>query len=434
LPIVALFSVFDVRAQEQAAKERSTGLPQALNWTFNIDAGLGAFGFNDSLYRDQRADPSGDLSDNWFEGYVKPALSAEFPKGNSTFFSKASVIGTRTFSAPPTLVGDDASSFDVEDLYVGWRSGTALGSTEDMLSLTLGRAPYELGHGLLISDGAGDGGSRGGFWSGARKAWEEAGIGRLKIGPNQFDVFYLDRDELPENNTHTKLYGANYELAFADRLTFGLSYLRPDSDLELRDDMDVYNARLYTTPLLALPGLSFEFEYALEDNGDAFKSDAWYAQAAYKFDSVSWKPQLSYRYAFFEGDDPSTAKNESFDMLFPGFYDWGTWWQGEIAGEYFLANSNLKSHQVHLRLTPSEKLSGGVIGYFFELDQPTTFAPGVTSKDIGYETDLYVDWALNDNFSASFVLAYADPDDAIAQTTGRTSHLEYAMVYLSYSY
>jgi hypothetical protein len=38
--------------------------------------------------------------------------------------------------------------------------------------------------------------------------------------------------------------------------------------------------------------------------------------------------------AFFQGDDPDTASNEAFEPLFPGFYDWGTWWQGEIAGEY----------------------------------------------------------------------------------------------------
>jgi hypothetical protein len=31
-----------------------------------------------------------------------------------------------------------------------------------------------------------------------------------------------------------------------------------------------------------------------------------------------------YRYAFFEGDDPATPTDENFDMLLPGFYDWGT--------------------------------------------------------------------------------------------------------------
>ena len=75
----------------------------------------------------------------------------------------------------------------------------------------------------------------------------------------------------------------------------------------------------------------------------------------YEFGDVAWKPKLSYRYAFFEGDDPATATNEGFDSLIPGFYDWGTWWQGEIAGEYFLSNSNLISHQVRLHLAPERR-------------------------------------------------------------------------------
>ena len=99
-----------------------------------------------------------------------------------------------------------------------------------------------------------------------------------------------------------------------------------------------------------MPDLSFEFEYASERNGDALDSDAWTLQGAYQFSDVTWTPTLSYRYAFFEGDDPATAANEAFDPLFLGFYDWGTWWQGEIAGEYFLSNSNLMSHLVRVHV------------------------------------------------------------------------------------
>ena len=68
-------------------------------------------------------------------------------------------------------------------------------------------------------------------------------------------------------------------------------------------------------------------------------------QGAYELSEVTWKPTLSYRYAAFEGDDPTTAANETFDPLLLGFNDWGQWWQGEIAGEYFLSNSNLISHR-----------------------------------------------------------------------------------------
>src|SRR5689334_16174386 len=56
-------------------EERSTGLPKSENWTFNFDAAWGTFGFGNSLYTDVRPDPSENLGNNWFEGFIKPALS-----------------------------------------------------------------------------------------------------------------------------------------------------------------------------------------------------------------------------------------------------------------------------------------------------------------------------------------------------------------------
>jgi hypothetical protein len=426
----------EARAQEPA----TTPPPEAEeeHWTFNLDVGLGAFGFANSLYTNVRPDPSGDLSDNWVESYAKPALSARFALGESEIHGKLSAVGERTFAAPPPLVGEEASSFQVEDLYLGWRSGKTLGLTDDVLQLTVGRAPYTIGQGFLLWDGAGEGGSRGGYWSDARKAWEFAAIGRFKPSPHHtFDVFYLDRDELPESETGTRLWGANYELALGERSTFGASYMSFRADPEAlpeRDGMDVFNLRAYTAPIRALPGLAFELEYAREQNGDARRSDAWTAQAGYELGGVAWKPRLSYRYAFFEGDDPATDPDEAFDPLLAGFNDWGKWWQGEIAGEYFLANSNLESHQLRLHLAPREALGAGLIAYLFRLDQPPSLAPGVTSKDLAFELDAYCDWELHPAFTVSFVAAFASPQDAVRQAFQRTRTFAYGMVYVTYSY
>jgi hypothetical protein len=445
---LALVGAAQTRAQEPvptptptpapapAEEERSTGLPKKGHWSFNLDAGLGGFGFAHSLYTDVRPDPSGNLGDNWAESFVKPAISASFDVGKSELYGKLSAVGERTFAAPPSLVGEDASSFKIEDAYLGWRSGTSTG-TENLLDFTVGRTQYKIGHGFLLWDGAGEGGSRGGFWSNARKAWQFAAVGRLKPKNNTFEVFYLDRDEVPENDTGTRLWGANYDLAIGDKSTFGASYMkfyanqdaRPD-----RDGMNVYNARAFTAPFKSLPGLAFELEYANEQNGDLLKSNAFTAQVGYEMGKVSWKPRLSYRYAYFEGDDPATPTNEGFDMLLPGFYDWGTWWQGEIAGEYFISNSNLVSHQVRLHLTPSESVSGGLIAFAFKLDKPAALGPQVTSKDVAFELDSYCDWKLNKAFTVSFVAAYANPQKAVQQAYDRTKNFAYGMVYVAYSY
>ncbi|MGH7586811.1 MAG: alginate export family protein [Gemmatimonadales bacterium] len=435
LGLLCLALAGQAQAQEPAEGERTTGLPKKVQWTFTLDAGLGVFGFDNSLYTDVRPDPSGDLSDNWVESFVRPGLSASYGLGRSQLYGRVSVAGERTFAAPPPLVGEEASSFQVEDLYLGWRSGTTISSTENLVDLTVGRAPYTLGHGFILWDGGGEGGSRGGFWSNARKAWEFAGIGRVKPGKHTFEGFYLNRDEVPEANSHTDLWGANYEFGLNDESTVGASYLKFSADPDVlpdRDGMDVFNLRAFVG-VNAVPGLAFEAEWAREEN-DAFGSTAWTAQASYEFTSVGWSPRFSYRYAMFEGDDPDTPENEAFDPLIPGFYDWGTWWQGEIGGEYFLANSNLVTHQARVHVAPSGSLGAGLIGYVFRADQPATFAPGVTSDDIGTELDAYADWKINRNFTASFVAAFASPGDAAEQAFDRTSTFTYGMIYLAYSY
>jgi len=425
------------KEEKKEEEERPTGLPEKVKWTFNFDAAWGTFGFANSLYTNVRPDPSGNLSDNWFEGFVKPALSGSIALGTSELYGKVSGVGERTYGAPPSLVGESASSFKQEDLYVGWRSGKALGSSENLLDFTVGRAPYTIRHGFLVWDGAGEGGSRGGFWSNARKAWQFAAIGRLKPGNHTIEGFYLDRDELPENDTGTRLAGFNYEYAAGKNSTFGASYIKAFAHPNIlpdRDGMNVYNARAYTAPIPNLSDLSFEAEYAYEKNGNLINSYAWTTQGAYQLSKVIWKPKFSYRYAFFEGNDPNTPTNEAFDPLFVGFYDWGAWWQGEIAGEYFLSNSNNISHQARLHLTPTDRLGWGVMGYWFRVPRPSAFGPGVTSSNVAFEFDSYMDWKINKNFTLSVVGAFADPHQAAQQAFNRTENFAYGMVYIAYSF
>jgi hypothetical protein len=433
--LVLLVGAGQSQAQDTPPEARPTGLPGQVDWKFNLDAGLGGFGFANSLYTNTRPDPSGDLGDNWVESFAKAGITGNYNLSKSQLYGGLSAVGERTFAAPPPLVGEEASSFQVEDLYIGWRSGTTLGIGEDALDLSVGRNRYRIGQGFILWDGGGEGGSRGGFWSNARKAWGFAGVGRFKAKRNTLEGFYLDRDEVPENESGTRLWGANYEFAFNDANTLGATYLNFQADsLPGRDGLSVYNLRAYIAPFKQIPNLSFGAEYAQEENGDLLSSTAWMAQAAYELSGVTWKPKLSYRYALFEGDDPSTGTDEGFDSLLPGFYDWGTWWQGEIAGEYFLSNSNLISHQVRVHLTPSESLTGGLMGFVFRADQPATFAAGVTSENIATELDAYADWKVNSNFIVSFVAAFAHPQEAAEQGFGRTDDFSYGMIYVAYSY
>ena len=423
----------------QAQDARSTGLPAKMTWTFNFDAGWGTFGFGNSLFEDPKEGVGGDLSDQWFEGSIKPSLSGSYKFASSSeIYGKVSAVGERTYGAAPDPVAPDISSFQGEDLAIGWRSGTTIGGVANALDVTIGRAQYRLGNGLLLWDGAAEGGSRGGYWTNARKAFEFAAIARFKPSADHtIEAFYLDKDDLPENDTGTRLWGGNYEFSPAESSTFGVSYLSFLADagvLPGRDGLAVFNARAYTAPVPTIPDLSFEVEYASEQNGDVLHATAWNALGAYELSGVAWTPTLSYRYAFFEGDDPATPRSEAFDPLLPGFSDWGAWWQGEIAGGYAFQNSNLISHRFRAHVAPNDALGGGLILYKFALDQPSTFEAGVTATDLAFEADLYADWKVNSAFTASFVLAFANPDSAAEQAFGRTKNFRYGMVFLAYSY
>jgi hypothetical protein len=421
-------------------QQRPTGLPSRVKWTFNFDAGWGTFGFANSLY-DNPKEPGIDerLSDQWFEGYVKPALSGSYTFApSSELYGKVSAVGERTYGSVPAEFGADVSSFGAEDLSIGWRSGNAIPSLgENALDFVVGRTQYRLGHGFLLFDGAAEGGSRGGYWTNARKAFAFAAIARFTPGSHTIESFYLDKDELEEGNTDSRLWGANYEYSVGDAMTVGATYMKWSADAELmpeRDGLNVFNLRAYTAPLPGIPSLSFEFEYASERNGELLHSNAWTAQGAYEFADVTWKPIFTYRFAIFEGDHPETVRNEAFDPLFPGFYDWGYWWQGEIAGEYFLPNSNLKSHLVRVHVAPNEAVGAGVLFFNFDLDQPQAIAPDLTEKDVALEIDAYVDWKVNANVTVSVVGAFADPGKAVQQSTGRTKNFAYGMVYVGYSF
>ncbi len=249
------------QAQPQQAppesEARSSGLPGGLDWTFNFDAAWGTFGFMNSLYTNPKPEePSGNLGDNWFEGSVKPTLTGTYTTASTwKLWGKLSAVGERTYGAAPSLVGEDASSFKAEDLAFGVRSGQALGKLgEDAFAFTVGRAQYQLGHGLLLWDGAAEGGTRGGYWTNARKAFAFASIARFQTGPHKAEAFYLKRDELPEADTNTRLAGINYEASLGESTTLGATYMRfwaNDSEARAQRAQRLQPARVHGADSLA---------------------------------------------------------------------------------------------------------------------------------------------------------------------------------------
>jgi hypothetical protein len=70
----------------------------------------------------------------------------------------------------------------------------------------------------------------------------------------------------------------------------------------------------------------------------------------------------------------------------------------------------------------------------FLADNAAAVGPEVTSRDVVFEVDWYMDWKVNRNFAFSFVAAFANPGKLVEQLYDRTKNFAYGMVYVAYSY
>ena len=99
----------------------------------------------------------GDLSDNWSEASIKPALSAEYTTSSSSqIYGKFSAVGdAHLWRGADDWWATTLPRSTSRMLYIGWRSGNSLGDLgENVLDFTVGRTQYKLGHGMLLCDGS----------------------------------------------------------------------------------------------------------------------------------------------------------------------------------------------------------------------------------------------------------------------------------------
>ncbi len=130
-----------------------------------------------------------------------------------------------------------------------------------------------------------------------------------------------------------------------------------------------------------------------------------------------WKPKISYRYAFFEGDKPAHGEERSVRRVVHRILRLGHLVAGRDRRRVFRLEfepdfpSAARAHEangVHRRT--------GLIFYDFLLDEPAS--AGVTSDKVAYELDWYMDWSLNDNFVFSFVAAVARSEGSCRTVLG----------------
>jgi hypothetical protein len=374
----------------------------------------------------------GEDTDGWTEFGAEAGFSFETGLGPGVVYGALSGVYTATGNddASGLTVGlNDTDDFTLEQRHLGWRVDDVFsGLANDVVSVTVGRQDYSIGTGIIIDDGSADGGHRGGWYIGMRKVFPESFIVRLESDELLLEAFTLENDPR-KGGTNGEATGFNAEYYFGGKGTLGGSFVYVDAKLPGLDELDVYSARGEIEPV---DGLSFSGEFVREDSSD-IEADGYYAQGGYEFRDVPWTPSITYRFAHFDGDDPSTDTDEQFREIAYGYTDYGYWFQGEISGNYPLGNGNVVSHMVRARATPIEGVITSLIYYDFSLDQPQIFGDPVASDDWGDEINLTVDWEATANVYIIGVLGVLMPGAAAEEWVGGNQNWNYLMLYVSYS-
>lgn len=351
---------------------------------------------------------------NWQEGYLKYGFKGSYGVGEgAVIYGGLSGLSSATWGdgdAGGFSSGDERET-DWEDAYVGWKSGERvpwLG--KDGIDFSLGRQGLIIGDGFVIKndgfnygDVLGSTYDRGGaYYLAARQSFAKTAI--LRLGGSQglrADVAWLKSDNAGQADFESALVNLEH---VSDAGTFAFMYLHGlDVDKHLatsaqleRDGMDLYSLRAVTSA--GVENLALSFEYVVEDKRN--DADAGYGEVAYTLAGLPWTPVLTYRYSRFSKD---------YDSLFYGFNrGYGTWVQGEVAGNYAgPLSSNTQVQHVGLKVSPSQSLNLGAL--YFDFD---------TLKDSygnfsGRELDFYAEWFPTSAWYISPTLGFYKPDKSL---------------------
>jgi hypothetical protein len=309
-------------------------------------------------------DPAGPGTYSWFDGYLELGVAGITQVGTQPLYVYGGASSLVSTTLQPDLFESDNRIFHaLEDLYAGVIYGYRTETERLGVNLSVGRQDYRISNGLLFANGAGNGGDRATILSNPRTAFENTVIGRFRWNGLRLEGFYLDPNELSLIDSQTKFLGVNLDYDGDPALQLGLSYIhvpRSNSsyftlnDTFSRQGLNVIYPRLRLTNPLGLDGVWLQAEYVHQwNNNFAMAANGAWGQLGYTFRDAPWTPSLSYRYAYFSGDDPNTATFERFDPLLSGGNP-DTWIQGSNLVKIY-QNSNLITHQLLLRTRPFER-------------------------------------------------------------------------------
>lgn len=312
---------------------------------------------------------------------------------------------------------------------------------------TFGRKSFVLGNGWLIVNTAMNGQVRAALqlnprWA-ARQLFQIGG--RYDKFMGQF--FRIRPDELPTLDSRTVLNGVNAEYAPNEWVQAGAAYLAVprsgrqyylhDGKVASRRGLRVWNLRLYGNPPAGRPGPFYKAEVGWQRNAHFdMRAYAWYMHLGWNFARTAGTPALSYRFAYFSGDDPRTAAYERWDALYTGG-NGEQWVQG--ANMYkIVQNANEMTHLIQLSWMPLRKLQ--FIGQLWAFAAPERNNLGgnpalseLRGRYYGTEFDLTIKYFRSARWYFHFNAAYTLPGDAVRNAAPRTRDWFSLMFFFRYS-
>ena len=363
---------------------------------------------------------------NWTEGSLELGGGFAAQLGDAPLYAFGALTGMKTWSIGQDIFRDDTRDFDaVEKAYVGLLYADA--TTRNKAKISVGRQTYTLNDGFLVNlvKGSANAGPRGATYLGPRLANDFSVLAEGRFGRWSVNAFYIDPDEIESLETDSTFLGGNLGYRLNDDLAFDATVMTiPHSDsfyanpygLSLqRQGLNTVSGHLLWKNILA-DGVWFEGEAAYQSHPDhALSAWAGYGTLGYIARRMPWTPSLSYRLAYFSGDDPDTRTYERYDpLLNTGL---GIWLQGISFGK-LTANSNLATHRVQLNMAPVETLN--VTFDYHRLTAPQRNNAGgnpalttLSSHDLGQEFTLSGRWAINRNLYLQAIASLAMPGEAL---------------------
>lgn len=340
---------------------------------FTLEGGINAVA-EENLYWNlaDRFAPSAnfDSDTQWLEVYAKPGVELTHDlDGSGEIYGGFSVVASATLGTD-AFDQKNTGRITIEEAFVGFRTGTV---ETGQFDISVGAQELKLGTGMLISNGASNGFERGAVKLGPRKAWERTVIARFRQQDLTATAFFIDPNELASNNTKTHSVGGDIRFDWGRSDFAGVSYVNvlqsgapypqaapggigpPDFLDGGRDGLNAisFYSLIHPAPS-AIPGLYVGLDGAFQWN-DRIDLDAWGGRIkiGHAWNDKPWRPDLSWSYQTFSGDDPDTPGLERFDPLnYEGSP--ASWATGSKAALVFI-NSNVQSHQLTLRTMPSPK-------------------------------------------------------------------------------